>query len=117
MAENKEYISYYSDNGNIHISEEVVSVIAAAAAADVEGVAELKSGYTADGSVRRSAGKAVKVKLENNMLDIDVSVVARPDISLADLGGRVQQNVKAAVEASVGVEVRSVNVMVTGVKA
>ena len=59
MAENKEYISYYSDNGNIHISEEVVSVIAAAAAADVEGVAELKSGYTADGSVRRGAGKAV----------------------------------------------------------
>ena len=117
MAENKEYISYYSDNGNIHISEEVVSVIAAAAAADVEGVAELKSGYTTDGSVRRGAGKAVKVRLDGNMLDIDVSVVARPDISLADLGGRVQQNVKAAVEASVGVEVRSVNVMVTGVKA
>ena len=117
MAENKEYISYYSDNGNIHISEEVVAVIAAAAAADVEGVAELKSGYTADGSVRRSAGKAVKVKLDSNMLDVDVSVVGRPDIPLADLGGRIQQNVKAAVEASVGVQVRSVNVTVSGVKA
>lgn len=117
MAENKEYISYYSDSGNIHISEEVVSVIAAAAAADVEGVAELKSGYTADSSVRRSAGRAVKVKLDSNMLDIDVSVVARPDIPLADLGGRIQQNVKAAVEASVGVQVRCVNVTVSGVKA
>ena len=117
MAENKEYISYYSDNGNIHISEEVVSVIAAAAAADVEGVAELKSGYIADGTVRRGAGKAVKVRLDSNMLDVDVSVVARPDIPLADLGGRIQQNVKAAVESSVGVQVRSVNVTVSGVKA
>ena len=117
MAENKEYISYYSDSGNIHISEEVVAVIAAAAAADAEGVAELKSGYTADGGARRGAGKAVKVKLDSNMLDVDVSVVARPDVPLAELGGRIQQNVKAAVEASVGVQVRSVNVTVCGVKA
>ncbi|MBR6950669.1 MAG: Asp23/Gls24 family envelope stress response protein [Oscillospiraceae bacterium] len=117
MAENKEYISYFSDNGNIHISEEVVSVIAAAAAAEAEGVAELKSGFTADGAGRRGAGKAVKVRLDSNMLDVDVSVVARPDIPLAELGGRIQQNVKAAVEASVGVQVRSVNVTVCGVKA
>ena len=117
MAENKEYISYFSDNGNIHISEEVVAVIAAAAAAEVEGVAELRSGHTADGSVRRGAGRAVKVRLDSNMLDVDVAVVARPDISLAELGERIQQNVKASVEASVGVQVRCVNVTVCGVKA
>ena len=64
MADNKDYISYVSDGGSIHISEEVVAAVAAGAAADVEGVAGLRSGSTGDGSARRSSGRGVKVKLE-----------------------------------------------------
>ena len=38
MADGKEYVSRPDELGNIHISEEVLAVIAAAAAMEVEGV-------------------------------------------------------------------------------
>lgn len=38
MGEGKEYISRADEMGNIHISEEVLAVIAAAAAREVDGV-------------------------------------------------------------------------------
>ena len=47
MGEGKEYVSRSDELGNIHISEEVLAVIAAAAALEVEGVCWAK---------RRSAG-------------------------------------------------------------
>ena len=37
MSENKEYVSRSDELGNIHISEEVLAAITAAAALDVEG--------------------------------------------------------------------------------
>ena len=39
MSENKEYVSRSDELGNIHISEEVLAAITAAAALDVEGSA------------------------------------------------------------------------------
>ena len=41
MADGKEYVSRPDELGNIHISEEVLAVIAAAAAMEVEGVGSL----------------------------------------------------------------------------
>ena len=38
MADGKEYVSRPDELGNIHISEEVLAVIAAAAAMEVEGL-------------------------------------------------------------------------------
>ena len=48
MAENKEYISRPDEMGTIHISEEVLAAIAAAAALEVEGVASLSANLGSD---------------------------------------------------------------------
>ena len=48
MADAKEYISRPDELGNIHISEEVLAVIAAAAALEVEGVGGLSANLGTD---------------------------------------------------------------------
>ena len=60
MGEGKEYVSRSDELGNIHISEEVLAVIAAAAALEVEGVGGLAANLGTDLAEllgkRRSAG-------------------------------------------------------------
>ena len=48
MSEMKEYISRADELGNIHISEDVLAVIAAAAALEVEGVSALAANLGSD---------------------------------------------------------------------
>ena len=48
MGEGKEYVSRSDELGNIHISEEVLAVIAAAAALEVEGVGGLAANLGTD---------------------------------------------------------------------
>ena len=48
MADGKEYVSRPDELGNIHISEEVLAVIAAAAAMEVEGVGSLAANLGSD---------------------------------------------------------------------
>lgn len=48
MADGKEYISRPDELGNIHISEDVLAVIAAAAAMEVEGVGSLSANLGSD---------------------------------------------------------------------
>ena len=43
MGENKDYITHPDEKGSVNISEEVISVIAAAAAMETEGVAGLSA--------------------------------------------------------------------------
>ena len=56
MSENKDYVSRSDELGNIHISEEVLAGIAAAATLEVEGV----SGLAANGHTIPEVGKAVQ---------------------------------------------------------
>ena len=48
MSENKEYVSRCDELGNIHISEEVLAGIAAAAALEVDGVSSLAANLGSD---------------------------------------------------------------------
>ena len=48
MADGKEYVSRPDELGNIHISEEVLAAIAAAAATEVEGVGSLAANLGSD---------------------------------------------------------------------
>jgi len=119
MADNKGYISYVTEKGSIHISEEAVAGIAGSAALEVDGVAGLRSGYSKD--TERSGSKAltkgVKVRTDNETLAIDLYLLARPDLPLANLGTEVQQAVKSAVEAATAVQVQCVNVAICGVRS
>ena len=69
MSENKEYVSRSDELGNIHISEEVLAAITAAAALEVEGVSGLAANLGSDIAEllgKKNLAKGVHVKMEDD---------------------------------------------------
>ena len=118
MAEGKEYISHESELGSVSISEEVLTVIAAAAAVDVEGVSSLGSGLSLDVAAtanRKALTKGVRLEVEDERVSVDLSILVRYGYVVTDVAKAVQEAVYGAVENTSGLEVTRVNVTVVGV--
>ena len=118
MAENKGYIRNTDEKGSINISEDVVAIIAAAAATEVGGVHGLF--YTPGKELtnmlgRKGLAKGVKMLIEGEDLTIDIYVIAEMGYSVSEIGAEIQKAVMSAVEAAVGIAVKSVNVHICGV--
>ena len=78
MSENKEYVSRSDELGNIHISEEVLAAITAAAALDVEGVSGLAANLGSDIAEllgKKNLAKGVHVRMEYDKVDVELSVL------------------------------------------
>ena len=118
MSENKEYISRHDEMGTIHISEDVLAVIAAAAALDVEGVGSLAGNLGTDLAQllgKKNAAKGVKIGMDEGAVVVELSLLIKYGYTIMDVAKEVQEAVKNAVEATSGLDVRSVNVNVGGV--
>ncbi len=118
MAEGREYISRPDEMGEINISEEVLAMIAAAAALDVEGVSARGAGLGSDLSnvtTRKSLGKAVRLSVEEDKVTVDVALLVSYGYAVTDVAKAVQDAVISSVENTSGLHVSSVNVSVTGV--
>ena len=119
MADNKEYISHGEDLGSISVSEEVLAVIAGAAALDVEGVGALGSTLTGDAAAvvnnRKSLAKGIRLTVEGENVAIDVTILVKYGYGVTDVAKAVQENVFNAVESTSGLNVTAVNVTVSGV--
>ena len=110
MGESKDYVSRSDELGNIHISEEVLAAISAAAALEVEGVSSL----TANPS-KKNAAKGVHVKLEEEKVVVTRSVHMAYGHTIPEMGRAVQEAVKTAIESMSGLEVSAVNISVGGI--
>lgn len=118
MSENKEYVSRSDELGNIHISEEVLAGIAAAAALEVEGVSGLTANLGSDIAEllgKKSLSKGVHVKMEEEQVQIDLSVLMAYGHTIPEMGRAIQDSVKGAVESMTGLSVAAVNVNVGGI--
>ena len=118
MSENKEYVSRADELGNIHISEEVLAAIAAAAAMEVEGVSSLAANLgrdIADLLGKKNLAKGVRVKMEDDKVEVELSVLMTYGHTIPEIGKAVQENVKAAIESMTGLDVAGINVNVAGV--
>lgn len=119
MAENKDYVRYICENGSVNISEEVLCSIAGNAALEVDGVSALYTNAArelAEIMGRKGFAKGVKIRMEDGAMLADIFVVVDPNVSLAAVGTAVQDAVKSAVEATVGITVKAVNVNVCGLQ-
>lgn len=105
-------------NGNVNISDEVVSVIASLAATEVKGVAGMANSLT-DGFAellgKKSLSKGVKVLLSETNVALDLSIIAEYGTKIPDVAWKVQEKVKSEVEAMTGLSVTAVNISVDGV--
>ena len=108
MAEYKRYITQVQENGNVMISEDVVSTIVAHAAEEVDGVDALVA--------KKNWGKSIKIVIgEANELIIDCNVTVKYGQSVVDVAKAVQEAVTVAVESMTGVKVTTMNVNVCGI--
>lgn len=118
MAENRDYISRPDEMGNIHISEEVLAVIAAAAALEVEGVGSMAAGLGGDIAQllgKKNMSKGIRISLDGEAVVVDLSLLIRYGYTILEVAKKVQDAVKAAVEATAGLTVEAVNVHVGGI--
>ena len=119
MSENKEYVSRSDELGNIHISEEVLAGIAAAAAPEVEGVSGLAANLGSDIAEllggKKNLSKGVHITVEEESVRVDVSILIKYGYTIIDVAKEVQNAVFSAIENTSGLTVECVNVHVLGV--
>ena len=118
MNENKEYVSRSDELGNIHISEEVLAGIAAAAALEVEGGSGLAANLGSDIAEllgKKNLAKGVHVQMEEEKVTVELSILMSYGHTIPEVGRAVQDGVKNAVEAVTGLEIAAGNVNVGGV--
>ena len=119
MADNKDYISRTDELGNIHISEEVLAVIAAAATLEVEGVGSLAANFGSDLAElfggRKNMAKGIQLQVEEEAISIDVAILVKYGYAIHDVAKEVQEGIFTAVESTSGLSVTAVNIHVAGI--
>ncbi len=118
MGEGKEYVSRPDEMGNIHISEEVLAVIAAAATLEVEGVSSMAGGLGSELSeivTGKKLNRGIDIRVNEESVNIRVAILVKYGHVIPDVGRAVQDAVLSAVENTTGLTVESVNVHVAGV--
>ena len=118
MGDNKGYITSTDERGSINISEEVIALIAASAATEVEGVHGLFMSHGRDLAQmlsRKSLSRGVKIGVEEKNVTIDINIMADMGCAVNEVGAEVQKAVKSAVEAAAGLTVNTVNIHICGI--
>ena len=117
MAENKEYVTRVDELGNIHISEEVLAVIAAAAALEVDGVSSLSSGGKDIGELlgKKSLSRGIQVQVEDEKVRLELTIMVKYGYTIMDVAKAVQDAVSTNIESMSGLSVQNVNIKVGGI--
>ena len=108
-----------SSMGEVKIADEVVAIIAALAATEVEGVASMAGNITNELISRlgmKNLSKGVKVDVLEGVVTESLALNMKYNYSIMDVSAKVQEKVKSAVENMTGLEVADVNVKVAGVE-
>ena len=122
MAQEKNMAERYmdaTDIGTVRIADDVVALIAAFAAMEVEGVSGMAGGLDMDtvsrGGMKR-LGRTVKVEVGAEGVRVDLSIELVYGYSIPETCSKVQSKVRTAVENMIGLEVLDVNIRVAGIK-
>ncbi|PDO10870.1 MAG: alkaline-shock protein [Candidatus Reconcilbacillus cellulovorans] len=101
--------------GSIRIDPEVIAIIAGLAAVEIEGVAGMSGGLAggiAEWLGRKNLSKGVKVQVAGHEVSVEVSIIVEFGHRIPEVAGRIQQNVRHAIESMTGLRVAEVNVHV-----
>ena len=107
------------ENSNIKIADDVIAVIAGAAASEVPGVSAMAGGFAGGISEvfsgKKNFAKGIKVEAGEKETRIDVNIIVEYGSRIPDVAFDIQNRVKTAVEGMTGLKVLAVNVHVQGV--
>ena len=105
--------------GEVKIADEVVAIIAALAATEVDGVASMAGNITNEviGKLGiKNLSKGVKVDVLEGVVTVSLALNLKYDYSIMEVTAKVQEKVKNAVENMTGLEGGDVNIKVAGVE-
>lgn len=105
--------------GEVKIADEVVAIIAALAATEVDGVDSMAGNITNELISRlgmKNLSKGVKVDVLEGVVTVSLALNLKYNYSIMDVSAKVQERVKNAVENMTGLEVADVNIRVAGVE-
>ena len=108
-----------SELGSVLISDDVLAVIAAMAATEVDGVAAMAGNITAELVAKlgmKMLSRGVRVDVDGNSVMIDLSIVLKMNQNIVKISKKVQDKVKTTVENMTGMEVVNVNVNISNVE-
>lgn len=104
--------------GEVQIADEVVAIIAALAATEVEGVASM-AGNIKNKMISKlgmkNLSKGVKVDVLEGVVTVALALNMEYNHSIVEVSAKVQEKVKAAIENMTGLDVADVNIKVAGV--
>ena len=102
--------------GEVKIADEVVAIIAALAATEVEGVASMAGNITNDLIARLGMKNLSRgVKVLEGIVTVSLALVLKYGYNIMDVSAKIQEKVKAAVENMTGLTVADVNIRIAGV--
>ena len=119
MAQEKNTVERYSDSadiGTVSIADDVVALIAAFAAMEVDGVSGMAGGIDMSKGGMKRLGKTVKVEVSKEGVKADLAIDLVYGYSIPETCSKVQDRVRTSIENMTGLEVKDVNIRVAGIK-
>ncbi len=116
--ESKDFAVGNKGIGEVKIASDVVAVIAALAATEVDGVHSMAGNITNELIGKfgmKKLSKGVKVQMAKGSVHVDMMVVVNYGYSIPDVSQQVQDKVSQQIENMTGLVVPEVNVRVAGV--
>ena len=122
MADKEKFdaISEKEPIGSVKIADDVVGMIAALAATEIEGVHGMAGDVTAELLDRvgvRALNRGVKVDVSGKSVKAYLSIVMEYGYNLPATCQKVQERVKSSVENMTSLSVTDVNVKISGISA
>lgn len=104
--------------GEVEISDDVLAVISAMAAMEVDGVIAMAGNITSELVSKlgmKKLSKGVRVDVADDNVMIDLSIVLRMNENILNVSKKIQDKVKSTVENMTGMKVANVNVNISSV--
>lgn len=110
-----------NDMGNIDVSEEVIATIAGGAALECYGLVGMASrSQIKDGIAellgRENLSKGIEVRTNDEGVELDLYIVVSYGTKISEVANNVQTRVKYALQQTLGLNAKVINIFVQGVR-
>lgn len=107
-----------ANEGVVSIADDVVAMIAAIAATEVDGVGSLAGNAANDFMSKvgvKKIAKGVKVSVADGKVNVDLAVIIDYGYNIPETCQSVQNKVKTAIESMTGLKVDIINIRIGGI--
>lgn len=117
-ADNSGYELREEKAGTVKIADDVVAMIAALAAMEVDGVAAMAGNLTNELLSRvgvKGLSKGARVDVSGKKVKVELAITMEYGYNIPSTCQKVQARVKSAIENMTGLEVMDVNIRIAGI--